>query len=65
MMPKILPVPSPFFGVIYLLPLVVVGIVIVVKLRNAPKEHRSSWLGALSMTLTLAACTIAMMRFPD
>ncbi len=63
MLPKVLPVPSPLSVVFYLLPLILVAVVIVVKLRTVPQEHRSSWLGALSLTLTLAAVTMIIMRF--
>jgi hypothetical protein len=63
-MPKVLPVPNLLFVVFYLLPLVIFGVVIVMKLRTVPKEHRTSWGWLLSITFSLAAITMSMMRFP-
>ena len=61
-MPKIIPVPHPIFVLLYLLPLIVFGIVISIKLRGMPKEHRSSWLWLLSLTFSLGLITMSLMR---
>ncbi len=61
---KIWPVPNPLVGMLYLLPFAVFAVVSVIKLRVAPSEERNWWLVALSMTLTLTAFTMSLMRFP-